>query len=59
MITRPEDILKTNSASTWMAEVEQDGATVRQLLQAKLAQVTQTPPVSGPRNDRDVSYAIW
>ena len=60
MTTRLEDILKTNSASTWMVEVEQDGDTIRQQLQAKLAQVPQQAArVSGPRDDRDVSYAIW
>ena len=60
MVTDIADVVTTNSASGWMAEVEQDAATVRQLLQAKLATVPQSAAkVSGPRNEQDISFALW
>ena len=59
MLTSIEDIVRTNSESTWMAEIEQDQAALRQNLQAKLAGVPSgAARGSGPREPNDVSYRI-
>ena len=54
------DIVRTNSASSWMAAIEADPNQVKQALLAKLATVpASAAKVSGKRNDSDVSYLIW
>lgn len=60
MLTAIEDIVQTNSESTWMTEIELEQATLRQNLLAKLAEVPpEATRVSGPREPNDVSYGIW
>lgn len=61
MVTNVEDIVTTNCDTAWMTQIEnKDPEVVRALLQEKL---TTVPPeaaiITGPRNDRDVSYGLW
>lgn len=61
MRTKAADVLKTNSASTWMSQIEQGEDEFRQVLMRKLAQVPvdNISKISGPRNISDISYLIW
>lgn len=59
-VTKMADIVRTNSASNWMAAIEANPNQVKQALLAKLATVpASAAKVSGKRNDSDVSYLIW
>ena len=62
MVTNLEDIVRQNSTSAWMSSIEsEDPDSVRQLLLQKLGALSpeQASPITGPRNDNDVSYQIW
>ena len=59
MLTARQDVVTTNSASSWLTEVV--SGEFKRHLKTKLREVLKVGAikVNGPRNNSDISYILW